>query len=55
MKKNLAEFTNGFWLHFQVRDSIFQLCKFQIYVEQLIFVVQKRLSYEKASIFDKKV
>ena len=28
--------------------------KFQIFVEQSIFVVQKRLIYEKASIFDGK-
>ena len=26
--------------------------KFQIFLEQSIFVVQKRLIYEKASIFD---
>jgi len=26
--------------------------KFQIFLEQSIFVVQKRLVYEKASIFD---
>ena len=26
--------------------------KFQIFVEQTIFVLQKRLVYEKASIFD---
>ena len=26
--------------------------KFQIFIEQSIFVVQKRLTYEKASIFD---
>ena len=28
--------------------------KFQIYIEQSIFIVQKRLIYEKASIFDGK-
>ena len=28
--------------------------KFQIFLEQPIFVVQKRLIYEKASIFDGK-
>jgi len=28
--------------------------KFQIFLEQSIFVVQKRLVYEKASIFDGK-
>jgi len=28
--------------------------KFQIFLEQSIFVVQKRLIYEKASIFDEK-
>ena len=28
--------------------------KFQIFVEQSIFVVQKRLIYEKTSIFDEK-
>ena len=28
--------------------------KFQIFLEQSIFVVQKRLTYEKASIFDEK-
>ena len=28
--------------------------KFQIFLEQSIFVVQKRLVYEKASIFDEK-
>ena len=28
--------------------------KFQICLEQLIFIVQKRLAYEKAPIFDEK-
>jgi len=58
MKNILAGFTRGFCLYFQEGDLIFQLCKFANFkfmsVEQLIFVVQKRLSYGKASIFDKK-
>ena len=33
-------------------DFLAVLAKFQIFVKQPIFVVQKRLIYEKASIFD---
>ena len=35
--------------HFQTN-----FLKFQIFLEQSIFVVQKRLIYEKASIFNRK-
>ena len=33
-------------------DFSANFAKFQIFVEQSIFVVQKRLIYEKVSIFD---
>ena len=35
-------------------DCSANFAKFQIFVEQSTFVVQKRLIYEKASIFDEK-
>ena len=37
-----------------VADFKANFLKFQILLEQPIFVVQKRLIYEKASIFDEK-
>ena len=36
-------------------DFSANFAKFQIFVEQSTFVVQKRLIYEKASIFDEEL
>ena len=36
-------------------DFFANFLKFQISIEQSIFVVQKRLIYEKASIFDEEI
>jgi len=55
MNKNFGWIYNGILFSFQKEESnISILCKFQIYVEQSIFVVEKRLPYGKISIFNEK-
>ena len=55
MMENFGWIYNGILFSFQKDESnISILCKFQIYVEQSIFVVEKRLSYGKTSIFNEK-
>ena len=53
MNKKFGWIYNGILFSFQKEKfKISILCKFQIYVEQLIFVVEKRLPYGKILIFN---
>ena len=54
MRSNLSEFCSEISAAVFVADFKANFLKFQILLEQPIFVVQKRLPNEKASIFDKK-
>ena len=49
--KSCPEISEAFF----VADFKANFLKFQILLEQPIFIVQKRLLYEKASIFDEKI
>ena len=55
MNKNFGWIYNGIWFSFQNEESnISILSKFQINIEQSIFVVEKRLPYGKTSNFNEK-
>jgi len=53
--ENFGWIYNGILYSFQKEKfNISILCEFQIYVKQSIFVVKKRLPYEKTSICNEK-
>ena len=52
VRANLSKFCSEISMVFILADFLANFYKFQIFVEQSIFVVYKRLLYKKTSIFD---